>query len=100
MNFYRYLFALPAPDRVEFATACGSTVNRLSRVARGYEPASPQLCVAIDRESKGHVHYACVNDEWTAKNQSGDGRKRIPMDWEYVERKARGPRRARREASA
>ena len=89
MDFYTYLTSLPVPARLSFATACGTTYPRLRQVAYGNEPASPELCVAVDRESFGAVHYACVNDRWHARFSDGDGRKRIPMDWSYVERKAR-----------
>lgn len=89
MDFYTYLASLPVPARHSFASACGTTYPRLRQVAYGNEPASPELCVAIDRESFGAVHYARVNDRWLSRNGGSDGRKRIPMDWTYVERKAR-----------
>jgi hypothetical protein len=90
MNFYTYLTSIPVAEREPFAAACGTTYARLRQVAYGNEPASPELCVAIDRESKGVVTYACVNDKWLERKGATDGRKRIPMDWSYVEARAKG----------
>lgn len=88
MDFYTYIKALSGPARQLFATNCGTTYPRLRQIAYGNEPASPELCVAIDRESFGAVPYASVNDRWKERNEQGDGRKRIAMDWSYVEKKA------------
>lgn len=90
MDFYSYLKSIEVLDRDIFAAACGTTYARLRQIAYGNEPASPELCVAIDRESKGAVAYATVNDRWCARSGPSDGRKRIPMDWEYVESRAKG----------
>lgn len=89
MNFYTFLRNLPSLSRDSFATACGTTHARLRQIAYGNEPASPELCVAIDRESKGEVDYSSVNNKWLERNGPSDGRKRIPMDWDYVEAKAK-----------
>lgn len=89
MDFYTYLTALPGADRHSFAAQCGTTYARMRQVAYGNEPASPELCVAIDRESFGAVPYARVNDKWQQRHGQGDGRKRIAMDWSYVEKKAK-----------
>lgn len=90
MDFYSYLKSIAPPDRDVFSSACGTTYARLRQIAYGNEPASPELCVAIDRESKGEVIYSAVNDRWRDRKGPSDGRKRIPMDWEYVEAKAKG----------
>jgi hypothetical protein len=90
MDFYSYLKSIEAPRREVFASACGTTYARLRQIAYGNEPASPELCVAIDRESNGVVPYASVNDRWLERNGPSDGRKRIPMDWDYVEARAKG----------
>jgi hypothetical protein len=90
MDFYTYLKSVPVDQRDSFATACGTTYLRLRQIAYGHEPASPELCVAIDRESQGVVTYSCVNDKWLSRNGPEDGRKRIPMDWGYVEARAKG----------
>ncbi|WP_424783901.1 hypothetical protein [Paraburkholderia sp.] len=58
------------------------------QIAYGNEPATAELCVAIDRESKGVVAYRDVNCAWEAKKGATDTRKRIPMDWDYVEHAA------------
>lgn len=89
MDFYTYLKALPGAARQSFAARCGTTYARLRQIAYGNEPASPELCVAIDRESLGIVPYGCVNDRWQERNGPEDGRKRIAMDWAYVEAKAK-----------
>jgi hypothetical protein len=85
MEFYTYLKSLPPADRDRFASACGTTYARMRQIAYGNEPASPELCVAVDRESGGQVAYSCVNDKWLSRKGPEDGRKRIPMDWGYVE---------------
>jgi hypothetical protein len=90
MDFYTYLKSVPNNQRSSFAAACGTTYARLRQVAYGNEPASPELCVAIDRESKGVVSYSAVNDKWLSRNGPSDGRKRIPMDWGYVEARVKG----------
>jgi len=90
MDFYTYLKSLPVADRDPFAVACGTTYARLRQIAYGNEPASPELCVAIDRESIGAVTYSCVNDKWLSRKGPEDGRKRIPMDWGYVEARVKG----------
>ena len=89
MDFYTYLKTVPLDRRDDFAAACGTTYARLRQIAYGNEPASPELCVAIDRESGGDVAYSSVNDKWQSRNGPADGRKRIPMDWGYVEARAR-----------
>lgn len=89
MNFYTFLKGLPRSARASFASRCGTTYARLRQIAYGNEPASPQLCVAVDRESLGIVDYARVNDRWLERSGPEDGRKRIAMDWAYVEEKAR-----------
>lgn len=90
MNFYTFLKDIPRSARPSFASRCGTTYARLRQIAYGNEPASPELCVAIDRESLGIVHYACVNDRWLERGGPADGKKRIEMDWAYVEEMAKG----------
>jgi DNA-binding transcriptional regulator YdaS (Cro superfamily) len=90
MDFYTYLKSVPLDSRDQFALACGTTYARLRQIAYGNEPASPELCVAIDRESKGAVTYSSVNDKWLSRKGPEDGRKRIPMDWGYVEARVKG----------
>lgn len=89
MDFYIFLKSVPHDRREQFASACGTTYARLRQIAYGNEPASPELCVAIDRESGGQVMYSGVNDKWHSRNGPADGRKRIPMDWGYVEARVR-----------
>ncbi len=87
MDLLTFLRSLAPDQREPFAIACGTTYARVRQVAYGADPASPELCVAIDRESKGAVSYSTVNDRWQERSGSTDGKKRIPMDWAYVERK-------------
>ncbi len=90
MDLHTFLNDLPAERRDLFASACGTTFLRLRQIGYGNEPASPQLCVAIDRESRGVIAYDRVNDRWTQRKGASDTRRRIPMDWDYIERKAQG----------
>ena len=91
MDLKTFLLGLSRDEREAFGKRCGSTYGRLMQVAYGNEPATPGLCVAIDRESGGVVGYRTVNDAWEAKKGATDTRKRIlPVDWDYVEQKARG----------
>lgn len=90
MTLHAFLNSMEPTAREAFAAACGTTLARLRQIAYGNEPASPQLCVAIDRESKGAVAFGSVNDRWSERNGQDDGRKRIPMDWEYLETKLKG----------
>lgn len=90
MSLHAYLLGLPRDQRDDFAVRCGSTFDRLMQIAYGNEPARAELCAAIDRESGGAISYRSVNDAWEVKKGAVDTRKRIPMDWDYVERKARG----------
>ncbi|KVT86297.1 hypothetical protein WT25_11120 [Burkholderia territorii] len=89
MDLHTYLLGLPRDEREPFGKRCGSTYGRLMQIAYGNEPASAELCAAIDRESGGVINYRRVNDAWEAKRGATDTRKRIPMDWDYIERKAR-----------
>jgi hypothetical protein len=90
MDLRTFLIALGRNEREPFAKRCGTTFGRLLQVAYGNDPATPGLCVALDRESGGVVSYRSVNDAWEAKKGACDTRKRIlPVDWDYVEQKAR-----------
>lgn len=87
MELAKYLSRLPRSERNKFAAGCGSTFARLRQIAYGNEAASPQLCVAIDRESLGEVAYCEVNNAWFRRGGQNDGRRRIQMDWRYIEEK-------------
>jgi hypothetical protein len=90
MDLHTFLLGLPRDEREPFGKRCGSTFGRLMQIAYGNEPGTAELCTAIDRESCGAVSYREVNGAWDAKKGATDTRKRIPMDWDYVEQKARG----------
>jgi hypothetical protein len=87
MNLHFYLSSLPKPERQIFAAKCGSPFGRLMQIAYGNEPARAELCVAIDRETNGFVWCREVNCAWNSKNGVTDKRKRIFMDWAYLEEK-------------
>lgn len=89
MDLHTFLLNLPKEEREPFAGRCGSTFDRLMQIAYGNEPARAELCTAIDRESKSAVGYREVNTAWENKKGSTDTRKRIPMDWDYIEKRAR-----------
>lgn len=89
MDLHPFLINLPKEEREPFAIGCGSTFKRLMQIAYGNDPASAELCTAIDRESKGVVAYREVNSAWEKKKGTTDTAKRIPMDWGHIEKKAR-----------
>lgn len=89
MDLHTFLLNLPKEEREPFAIGCGTTFGRLRQIGYGNEPASVELCTAIDRESKGVVAYREVNDAWEKKKGETDTAKRIPMDWDHIEERAR-----------
>lgn len=50
-----YLNGLDKADRTRFCTACGTTERYLRKATSARQPLGPQLCINIDRESKGVV---------------------------------------------
>ena len=81
----QYLEDLTPAQRERFAKRCDTSLNTLWGVARGYDPSSPQIAVAIDRESGGVVDYRTVSRAYKKRG----GRIAKPMDWNYIERKVR-----------
>lgn len=69
MNLKKYLMALSPSERGEFALRCGTTIGHLSNVANGYKPCSPELAVAIERESAGDVRGEGLTQK---------------LDWAYI----------------
>lgn len=55
MDLKSYFFALQDDGREAFAKKCGTTHGHMRNVAYGYKPASTELAVAIERESKKAV---------------------------------------------
>lgn len=55
MDFKPFFFGLPPSKREEFAAKCETTVGHLQNVAYGYRPASAELAVLIERNSKKQV---------------------------------------------
>ncbi|MCW5141081.1 hypothetical protein [Burkholderia cenocepacia] len=89
MDLHTFLLNLPRDEREPFGERCGSTFGRLRQIAYGNEPATAELATAIDRETRGAVSYRDVNSAWIAKKGASDTRRRVPMDWDYIERKVR-----------
>lgn len=52
MDLKSYFFAMQDEGRDAFARKCGTTAGHMRNVAYGYKPASTELAVAIERESK------------------------------------------------
>ena len=55
MDFKPFFFGLPPSKREEFALKCETTVGHLQNIAYGYRPASAELAVLIERNSKKQV---------------------------------------------
>ena len=85
MQLRRYLDSLTPREKEDFAVRCGSTISTLTRIASGLDPSSPQAAVRIDKASGGKVHYRSVIRPYEKRV----GRVKKPMDWGYVERRAR-----------
>jgi DNA-binding transcriptional regulator YdaS (Cro superfamily) len=65
MDLKTYLQSLPAADRAPFAERCGTKLGHLVNVSYGYREASPKLCVALERESRGAVTRRDLRpDDW------------------------------------
>jgi DNA-binding transcriptional regulator YdaS (Cro superfamily) len=69
-----YLKSLPKEAREPFAKRCGTSLGFLKLIAYGAKPCSPELAVAIDRESHGQVAYRELCPE-------------PKIDWSYIEMK-------------
>jgi DNA-binding transcriptional regulator YdaS (Cro superfamily) len=50
-----YLNGLDKAARIEFSTACGTTERYLRKAISAKQPLGAQLCINIDRESRGAV---------------------------------------------
>ncbi|RYH29606.1 MAG: hypothetical protein EON54_22410 [Alcaligenaceae bacterium] len=60
MALKNYLSRLDPAARHAFALRCGASKGHLLNVASGYRTASPDLAVAIERESVGEVAAEAV----------------------------------------
>ena len=69
MNLKKYLMALSPTERSEFARRCGTTIGHLSNVMNGHKPCSPELAVAIERESGGDIRGEGLTQK---------------LDWAYI----------------
>lgn len=69
MDLKKYLMALSPSERGEFALRCGTTIGHLTNVANGHKPCSPELAVAIERESAGDVRGEGLTQK---------------LDWAYI----------------
>lgn len=66
MDLKTYLFALPMPQRIQFAEGCGTTYGHLRNVAYGLKPCSPELAMRVEEESAGKVRVEsmCPDAHW------------------------------------
>ena len=55
MEFKPYFFGLTPTEREAFAAKCETSVGHLQNVAYGFRPASAELAVLIERNSKKQV---------------------------------------------
>lgn len=55
MDLKNHLSLLTVPDRDALAAKCGTTRGHLQNVAYGLRPGSPELAVALERETGGAV---------------------------------------------
>ncbi|AEJ01234.1 hypothetical protein Nit79A3_1402 [Nitrosomonas sp. Is79A3] len=55
MKLKIYIQSLSVNERVVFAENCETTLKHLRNVAYGYKIAGENLCINIERESKGAV---------------------------------------------
>lgn len=74
MRLHDYITSLAIEDRDPFAKRCGTSLGFLKLIAYGRKPCSPELAVAIDRESRGVV---CFEQLCPAPK----------MDWTYLRHK-------------
>jgi len=57
MRLHDYITSLAIEDREPFAKRCGTSLGFLKLIAYGRKPCSPELAVAIDRETLGAVSF-------------------------------------------
>lgn len=55
MEFKPFFFGLTPAEREAFAAKCETSVGHLQNVAYGFRPASAELAVLIERNSKKRV---------------------------------------------
>lgn len=55
MEFKPFFFGLSPAERESFARKCETSVGHLQNVAYGFRPASAELAVLIERNSKKRV---------------------------------------------
>lgn len=55
MEFKTFFFALPPIEREGFAKKCETSVGHLQNIAYGFRPASAELAVLIEKNSKKQV---------------------------------------------
>lgn len=66
MQLKAFLKSMTVADRRSFAERCETTLGHLSNVAYGSRTCSPELAVALDRESHGRVavEESCPSVDW------------------------------------
>ena len=66
MSFKTYFMSLTPEQREDFADSCETSRGHLQNVAYGYRTCSPELAVAIERESKKAVSRTALISNWQA----------------------------------
>lgn len=65
MTFLDYLKKLDKPQQEALAKRCDTSVGHLKQVAHGYRPASPKLCVLIEKATNGlHTRQSLRPNDW------------------------------------
>ena len=77
MRLHDYITSLAIEERDPFAKRCGTSLGFLKLLAYGRKPCSPELAVAIDRETSGAVSF----EELCPPPK---------MDWAYLRQKLGG----------
>ena len=55
MDLKTHLSNIHADEREVLANRCGTTRGHLQNVAYGYRTCAPELCLALERETRGAV---------------------------------------------
>ncbi|OBX09583.1 antirepressor protein Cro [Gallibacterium salpingitidis] len=68
MNELRiFLNSLPLVEQQNFANRCGTTINYLRKALSRNSTLGTELCVAIEKESKGVVTRKVLVSNWQAR---------------------------------
>ncbi|WP_080737799.1 YdaS family helix-turn-helix protein [Gallibacterium anatis] len=62
-----FLNSLPLSEQRDFAHRCGTTINYLRKALSRSSTLGTELCVAIEKESKGAVTRKDLVSNWQAR---------------------------------